>query len=189
MNKDITMKNVWHGMSDERVAPEDFMVCIEIPKGSKRKYELDKETGLMMLDRILATSTMYPANYGFIPRTISDDGDPLDVMVLSSESIDPFTLVRCYPIGVVTMIDGGEKDDKIIAIPFKDPLYNYYQSLETLPNHIIDELIHFLKVYKNLEATVTEVSPIKGYEAAIEAIKEGKEKYAFKFNMFENDNK
>ena len=184
MNTDITMKNVWHGISDSRINPEDFMVCIEIPKGSKKKYELDKESGLMILDRILATSTQYPANYGFIPRTISDDGDPLDVMVLSSESIDPFTLVRCYPIGVVTMIDGGEKDDKIIAIPFKDPLYNYYQNIDTLPHHIIDEIIHFLKVYKNLEQTVTEVSPIKGMEDAINAIKEGKEKYAFKFSMF-----
>ena len=182
MNKNV----IWHSMNPARVTPDEFMAVIEIPRGSKKKYELDKSTGLMMLDRILATSTMYPANYGFIPKTISDDGDPLDVMVLSSESIDPFTLVRCYPIGVVTMIDGGEKDDKIIAIPFKDPLYNYYQDINSLPNHIIDELIHFLKVYKNLEETVTEVSPIKGLESAIEAIKEGKEKYAFKFNMFEN---
>lgn len=184
MNTEITMKNVWHGIDESRITPEDFIVCIEIPKGSKKKYELDKKSGLMILDRILATSTQYPANYGFIPKTISDDGDPLDVMVLSSESIDPFTLVRCYPIGVVTMIDGGEKDDKIIAIPFKDPLYNYYQNIDTLPHHIIDEIIHFLKVYKNLEQTVTEVSPIKGMEDAINAIKEGKEKYAFKFEMF-----
>ena len=178
------MANIWHDISPERIKPEDFIAVIEISKGSKKKYELDKKSGLMILDRILATSTQYPANYGFIPRTISDDGDPLDVMVLSSESIDPFTLVRCYPIGVVTMIDGGDKDDKIIAIPFKDPLYNYYQNIDTLPHHIIDEIIHFLKVYKNLEQTVTEVSPIKGMEEAIEAIKDGKEKYAFKFNMF-----
>ena len=184
MNTDITMKNVWHGIDDSRITPEDFIVCIEIPKGSKKKYGGGGGGGGRRLDRILATSTQYPANYGFIPRTISDDGDPLDVMVLSSESIDPFTLVRCYPIGVVTMIDGGDKDDKIIAIPFKDPLYNYYQNIDTLPHHIIDEIIHFLKVYKNLEQTVTEVSPIKGMEEAIEAIKDGKEKYAFKFNMF-----
>ena len=189
MNTDIVMKNVWHSIDEERIKPEDFIVCIEIPKGSKKKYELDKKSGLMILDRILATSTQYPANYGFIPKTISDDGDPLDVMVLSSESIDPFTLVRCYPIGVVTMIDGGEKDDKIIAIPFKDPLYNYYQNIDTLPHHIIDEIIHFLKVYKNLEQTITEVSPIKGYEDAIQAVKDGKEKYEFKFNMFSGENK
>lgn len=184
MNIDITMKNIWHGIDQKRISPNDFIVCIEIPKGSKKKYELDKESGVMILDRILSTSTQYPANYGFIPKTISDDGDPLDVMVLSSESIDPFTLVRCYPIGVVTMIDGGEKDDKVIAIPFKDPLYNYYQNIDTLPNHIIEEIVHFLKVYKNLENTVTEVSPIKGEKEALEAIQEGIEKYQFKFNMF-----
>ena len=187
MNIDVTMKNVWHSIDDNRINPDDFIVCIEIPKGSKKKYELDKKSGLMILDRILSTSTRYPANYGFIPKTISDDGDPLDVMVLSSESIDPFALVRCYPIGVVTMIDGGEKDDKIIAIPFKDPLYNYYQDIDTLPKHIIDEIIHFLKVYKNLEETVTEVSPIKGLNEALDAINEGKEKYHFKFNVFSND--
>lgn len=189
MNIETNMKNVWHGIDDSRIQPNDFIVCIEIPKGSKKKYELDKKSGLMILDRILTTSTQYPANYGFIPRTISDDGDPLDVMVLSSQSIDPFTLVRCYPIGVVTMVDGGDKDDKIIAIPYKDPIYNYYQNVESLPPHIIDELIHFLKVYKNLENTVTEVSPIKGLQDALDAVTEAKEKYAFRFNMFSEDKK
>ena len=178
--------NPWHDLRQDRFSKESFLAVIEISKGSKKKYELDKESGMLILDRILYTSTHYPANYGFIPRTYSEDGDPLDVLVLCQESLEPLTLVRCYPIGVVTMIDGGEKDDKIIAIPFKDPLYNYYQDINSLPNHIIDELIHFLKVYKNLEETVTEVSPIKGLDSAIEAIKEGKEKYTFKFNMFEN---
>ena len=110
------MGNIWHDINPKRIAPEDFIAVIEIPKGSKRKYELDKETGLMILDRILYTSTHYPANYGFIPRTYGDDGDPLDVVVICSEEIDSMTLVRCYPIGVIMMKDGGKLDEKIISI-------------------------------------------------------------------------
>ena len=115
------MSNIWHDISPSRIQPEDFVAVIEIPKGSKKKYELDKETGLIILDRVLHTSTHYPANYGFIPRTYGDDGDPLDVLVLCSEEIDPLTLVRCYPIGYISMLDGGKNDEKIIAIPFSDP--------------------------------------------------------------------
>lgn len=95
------MNNIWHSIDDDRIKTNDFIVCVEIPKGSKKKYELDKETGLIILDRILYTSTHYPANYGFIPRTYSQDHDPLDVLVLCSEILDPLVLVRCYPIGVV----------------------------------------------------------------------------------------
>ena len=113
--------NIWHDIKPERIQEEDFMAVIEIPKGSKNKYELDKETGVLMLDRILHTSTHYPANYGFIPRTYGDDRDPLDVLVLCSEPIAPMTLVRCYPIGVIRMLDQGRLDDKIICIPFSDP--------------------------------------------------------------------
>ena len=102
------MSNIWHDISPSRIQPEDFVAVIEIPKGSKKKYELDKETGLIILDRVLHTSTHYPANYGFIPRTYGDDGDPLDVLVLCSEEIDPLTLVRCYPIGYISMLDGGK---------------------------------------------------------------------------------
>ena len=111
------MKNIWHDISLERIKPEDFVAVVEISKGSKKKYELDKETGMIILDRILYTSTHYPANYGFIPKTYGDDKDPLDVLVLCSESIEPLTLVRCYPIGVMSMIDNGMKDEKVIAIP------------------------------------------------------------------------
>ena len=98
--------NLWHDISPERMQPEDFLAVIEIEKGSKNKYEMDKDTGMLRLDRILYTSTHYPANYGFIPRTWADDGDPLDVLVLCSESIRPMSLVRCFPIGVITMEDG-----------------------------------------------------------------------------------
>ena len=113
--------NIWHDISPKRITAGDFMAVIEIEKGSKCKYELDKETGVLRLDRILYTSTHYPANYGFIPRTYADDLDPLDVLVLCSESLYPMTTVRCYPIGVISMIDNGRYDEKIIAIPFNDP--------------------------------------------------------------------
>ncbi len=108
--------NIWHDIKAERIAPTDFVAVIEISKGSNKKYELDKETGMLSLDRILFTATHYPMNYGFIPRTYGDDKDPLDVLVLCSEAIQPMTLVRCYPIGVMKMTDSGFGDEKIIAI-------------------------------------------------------------------------
>ena len=126
------MKNIWHDIDPKRILPQDFLAVVEIPKGSKKKYELDKETGLIILDRILYTSTHYPANYGFIPRTYADDLDPLDVLLLCSEPIEPLTLVRCYPIGVISMIDGGHNDEKIIAIPFADPTYNEYKNIDEI---------------------------------------------------------
>ena len=109
------MANIWHDISPSRITSNDFIAVIEIEKGSKKKYELDKETGHLILDRILYTSTHYPTNYGFIPRTYADDNDPLDVLVLCSEVIQPLSLVRCYPIGVITMLDQGRLDEKIIA--------------------------------------------------------------------------
>ena len=108
------MKNIWHDISPKRITPDTFYAVIEISKGSKMKYELDKETGLLRLDRVLYTSTHYPANYGFIPRTYAKDNDPLDVLVLCSEQIQPMSIVECYPIGVITMIDSGRSDEKII---------------------------------------------------------------------------
>ena len=121
-----SMNNIWHNISSDRITTRKFEAFIEIPKGCKAKYELDKETGALKLDRVLYTSTVYPANYGFIPKTLAEDGDPLDVLVLCGEAIYPATLVQCYPIGVITMIDGGSLDEKIIAIPFGDPTYNNY---------------------------------------------------------------
>ena len=111
--------NIWHDINPKQITTEQFIAVIEIPKNSKVKYELNKETGVLEMDRILYTSTHYPANYGFIPRTYADDGDPLDVLVLCSQNIYPMTLVRCYPIGVIRMIDNGRHDDKIIAIPLR----------------------------------------------------------------------
>ena len=116
--------NIWHDMDPSFITPQQFMAVIEISAGSKKKYEMDKKTGMLRLDRILYTSTHYPANYGFIPRTYADDGDPLDVLVLCSEPIRPMSLVRVYPVGYFTMRDGGALDDKILAIPYEDPMYN-----------------------------------------------------------------
>ena len=164
------MGNIWHDINPKRINPEDFMAVIEITKGSKKKYELDKETGFLMLDRILYTSTHYPANYGFIPRTYGDDGDPLDVVVICSEKIDPMTLVRCYPIGVITMKDSGKLDEKIISIPFNDPNYNSYRDISELPEHVFDEMKHFFKVYKNLEDKETVVDEVRNREAAVDII-------------------
>ena len=175
------MGNIWHEISPKRITAEDFMAVIEITKGSKKKYELDKETGFLMLDRILYTSTHYPANYGFIPRTYGDDGDPLDVVVICSEKIDPMTLVRCYPIGVITMKDSGKLDEKIISIPFNDPNYNTYKDIGELPTHVFDEMKHFFKVYKNLEDKETVVDEVRNREAAVEIINKSINNYVAEF--------
>ncbi len=166
------MSNIWHDIAPKRITPEDFICVIEIPKGSKKKYELDKETGYIMLDRILYTSTHYPANYGFIPRTYGDDLDPLDVLLICAESLEPMSLVRAYPIGVITMIDNGRRDEKIIAIPFNDPNYNQYKSITELPKHIFDEMTHFFSVYKNLENKETVVDEVSSRDVAVKIISE-----------------
>ena len=169
--------NIWHDISPKRINPDDFIAVIEIEKGSKKKYELDKETGLIILDRILHTSTHYPANYGFIPRTYGDDRDPLDVLVLCSEPIEPMTLVRCFPIGMISMIDQGRNDEKIIAIPFSDPTYQGYKDISQLPQHIFTEMSHFFSVYKALENKDTAVNEVSGSESAIIVIKQAIDSY------------
>lgn len=156
-------------MNPKRISSESFIAVIEIGKGGKCKYELDKETGILILDRILYTSTHYPANYGFIPRTYADDLDPLDVLVLCSEPLLPLTEVCCYPIGVISMIDNGRNDEKIIAIPFNDPTYNAYKDIDEIPAHIYEEMKHFFKVYKELEGKETAVNEV-GNRACAEVI-------------------
>ncbi len=175
------MSNIWHDISPSRITAEDFIAVIEIEKGSKKKYELDKETGSLILDRILYSSTHYPANYGLIPRTYADDNDPLDVLVLCSEVIQPLSLVRCYPIGVITMLDQGKLDEKIIAIPFKDPTYNSYHDVSELPSHIFTEMSHFFTVYKNLEQKETMVDEVRGAEDAKKVIQKCLDQYIEKF--------
>lgn len=162
--------NIWHDINPKLITSKRFFAVIEISKGSKIKYELDKKTGMLKLDRILYTSTHYPANYGFIPRTYADDSDPLDVLLLCSEIINPMTLVECYPIGVIRMMDNGHKDDKIIAIPFEDPTYNSYKDISELPKHIFNEMMHFFTVYKELEHKTTAVNEMENVDSAIQII-------------------
>ena len=177
------MVNIWHDISPKRITPEEFIAVVEISKGSKKKYELDKETGLIILDRILHTSTHCPANYGFIPRTYGDDGDPLDALVICSEEIAPMTLVRCYPLGVITMLDGGKNDEKIICVPFTDPNYVIVKDIFELPHHMFEEIKHFFQVYKNLEGKETVVDEVKNREAAVEVIKTCIDNYIKTFQM------
>lgn len=171
------MMNIWHDIDTERIGNENFVAVIEIQKGGKSKYELDKETGFLKLDRVLFTSTVYPANYGFIPRTYADDNDPLDVLVICSEMIIPLTLVQCYPIGVLKMIDDEQQDEKIIAIPFGDPMYNCYRDVNALPAHVLEEMTHFFEVYKSLEHKQTTVREIRGREEAINIIQRCMDRY------------
>ena len=179
--RDVKKVNIWHDIAPNRIQKERFVAVIEISKGSKNKYELDKETGLLLLDRVLYTSTRYPANYGFIPRTYAEDNDPLDVLLLCSEQIEPMTLVRAYPIGVISMIDNGRNDEKIIAIPFNDPNYNLYQDISELPSHVFEEMKHFFQVYKNLENKETAVNEVSGREVAVKIIENAIDNYIEKF--------
>ena len=169
--------NIWHDIARDRIKEDDFYAVVEITKGSKMKYELDKETGLLVLDRILYTSTHYPANYGLIPRTLAGDGDPMDVLILSSEPLLPLSLVRCYPIGFIVMNDNGSTDEKIIAIPFSDPTYNNYKSIRDLPSHIFEEMQHFFRVYKELENKPTSVSETFDVDVAVKIVQKSIDEY------------
>lgn len=176
--------NIWHDISPKRIKKDKFYAVIEISKGGKNKYELDKETGMLKLDRVLFTSTHYPANYGFIPRTYASDKDPLDVLVLCSEQIRPMTIVECTPIGVLIMEDGGDKDEKIIAVPVNDPNYNCYKDIDQIPSHRFDEIKHFFEVYKSLEHDKqTCVSEVKPREIAEEIIQSCIDNYIKNFQL------
>ena len=175
------MTNIFHDIDPSLIAPESFTAVIEIPKGSKVKYELDKETGMLRLDRILSTSTMYPASYGFIPRTYADDGDPLDALVLCTETIAPMTLVQCRPIGAIMMVDGGDNDEKIIAVAEGDRDYKDVTKIEDLPKHLVDEMCHFFSVYKALENKVTEINGTVGKEEAEKLVQTAMDGYQKKY--------
>lgn len=164
--------HAWHDISPERITPEHFLALIEISKGSKNKYELDKPSGHLILDRVLYTSTIYPQNYGFIPRTYARDFDPLDVLVLCSESILPMAFVRAKPIGVLIMKDNGLMDEKIIAVCEDDPFYSNYEDINDIPGHIMDEIKHFFTVYKMLEGKETLIDEVFGKQKALEVIKD-----------------
>mgnify|MGYP004531313603 CR=1 FL=1 len=173
--------NIWHDINGERIKKDKFVSVIEIQKNGRNKYELDKETGFLRLDRVLYTATHYPANYGFIPRTYAGDGDPLDVLVICQEEIIPLTLVECYPIGVLKMIDDNAEDEKIIAICNNDPYLNSYKDINELPSHIIDEIMHFFEVYKTLEGKHTAIEKMLGREEAEKIIDSCIKNYKSKF--------
>ena len=170
--------DILHKVPLSKITPEHFLACIEIPAGSKNKYEIDHETGALILDRILYTATHYPQNYGFIPRTWGLDNDPLDVLVICSEPIVPLALCRCYPIGVLAMTDSGMVDEKIIAICENDPLYNEFTDIKEIPEHLLEEIRHFFTVYKQLEhGKTTKIGAIHGKKMAMKVIEEAKNRY------------
>lgn len=160
----------WHGAHFGDNAPEIVNGLIEIPQGSRAKYEIDKKTGLLILDRIIYSSFHYPVNYGFIPQTLGEDGDPLDILVMCSESIQPLCLVEATVIGNMQMIDNGEKDDKIIAVATKDPTVNHFNSISELPKHFIAVLKNYFEQYKVLENKKVLIDEFQDKEAAYKVI-------------------
>ena len=177
----INVLHPWHGASFGTKAPEYVNALIEIPQGSRTKYEIDKETGLLKLDRVIYSSFHYPVNYGFIPQTLGHDGDPLDILVLCSQSIQSLCLVQATVIGNMQMIDSGEKDDKIIAVATKDPSVNHIGSIEEMPPHFINELRNYFEQYKVLESKEVRIDKFQDKEDAYRIINEAIEHYKTQF--------
>jgi inorganic pyrophosphatase len=171
------MAHPWHDINPGENIAESFFGVIEIPKGSKNKYELDKETGLLLADRVLYSSVHYPANYGFIPQSYCDDGDPLDILVLCQEPLTPLCIVQCLPIGVMTMRDEKGQDDKIISVQATDPAYNGYADISELPRHVLKELKRFFEDYKILENKEVVIDTFRGHIDAINIIEDSLRMY------------
>jgi inorganic pyrophosphatase len=172
------MTHAWHDVTPGEKLPEEFTAVIEIPMSSSVKYELDKKTGLLKLDRVLYSAVYYPANYGFIPQTLAEDDDPLDVLVLCQEPVAPLTLVRARTIGVMTMIDSGKKDHKILAVALDDPEYNSFHEAGELPPHRLNMLRRFFQDYKKLEGKQVEVEEFEPKAAALPIIAAALERYS-----------
>jgi inorganic pyrophosphatase len=163
----------WHDLpNNPDTAAESFNVVIEIPRGSKVKYELDKPSGLLKVDRVLYSSVIYPANYGFIPRSYCGDGDPLDVLVLGHEPVVPLAILKARAIGLMRMEDEGEPDDKVIAVHVHDPSFNEYTDIAQLPKHVFAEIKRFFQDYKALEEKTVKVEEFMGSKEALEAVLE-----------------
>jgi len=167
------MSHPWHDLpNNPDTAHESFNVVIEIPKGSKVKYELDKPTGLLRVDRILYSSVIYPANYGFLPRSYCPDGDPLDVLVLGNEPVQPLSIMRARAIGLMPMADEGAEDTKIIAVHINDPAFNQLTDISQLPDHTLSEIKRFFLDYKVLERKEVTVEAMQGSAAAVQAVRD-----------------
>ncbi len=174
------MQNVlhpWHGVDPGEQAPRIVNAVIEISQGSRAKYEIDKPSGLLRLDRVIYSSFYYPMNYGFIPRTYGDDKDPLDILVITSLPVQPLTIMEAKIIGVMQMVDSGDADDKIIAVADKDPSVNHYNNIEELPKHFFDELRHFFEEYKKLENKTVIVEEFGDKATALKIVTDAIELY------------
>jgi inorganic pyrophosphatase len=177
----MAVQHPWHEVSYGDKAPQTVWAVVEIPQGSRAKYEIDKKSGLLKLDRVIYSSFYYPINYGFIPQTLGDDGDPLDILVLSSVQVQPLCLVEARVIGNMQMIDTGEMDDKIIAVAANDPGVNHITSISEIPRHFFDELKHFFEQYKFLEKKTVEIDQFQEKETAYTVIEEAIKRYQKKF--------
>jgi inorganic pyrophosphatase len=172
------MTHAWHDVTPGEHLPDEFTAVIEIPMGSSVKYELDKDTGMLRLDRILYSAVYYPANYGFIPQTLAEDDDPLDVLVLCQEAVAPLTLVHARAIGLMTMIDSGKKDHKILAVAVNDPEYNGFREAKELPVHRLTMLRRFFQDYKLLEGKAVEVDEMQPASPTLPIIEEALARYS-----------
>ncbi len=173
--------NLWHDVTPGKKVPEEVNVIIEINKGSKNKYEIDKETGLIALDRAMHSAQDYPFDYGFVPQTLWDDEDALDVVVLTTYPLAPGILVSVRPVAIMNMIDGGDADDKVIAVPVDDPRWDEVKDLVDINKHTIKEMEHFFATYKKIQNKVVEVTGFKGKKDAEEAVLRGMKLYTEKF--------
>ncbi|KAA5541814.1 inorganic diphosphatase [Roseiconus nitratireducens] len=171
------MTHPWHDVSPGDDAPEKVNTIIEIARGGTVKYELDKASGLLKMDRVLYSAVHYPANYGFIPQTLAGDGDPMDILVLCQEAVGPLTLMEASPIGMMTMIDSGEEDHKIIAVAASDPEYNVYRTIDELPEHRMRTLVRFFRDYKTLEGKEVDVKGFQSLDAALTSIQQSIKRY------------
>ncbi|OGI15198.1 MAG: inorganic diphosphatase [Candidatus Moranbacteria bacterium RIFCSPHIGHO2_12_FULL_54_9] len=173
--------NLWHEISAGDDVPNIINVIIECPKGSKNKYEIDKETGLIKLDRAMKTSQDYPFDYGFVPQSLWEDGDALDVVLLATYPLAPGILVEARPVGLMTMIDCGDSDDKIIAVPKSDPRFDEVLNLSDVNKHLLKEMRHFFETYKSIDGKKVVVKGFKQKAGAIVAIKKGLKMYQEKY--------
>lgn len=175
------MANVWHDLETGPNPPQSIHAIIEIPRGHRNKYEFDKKTGLLKLDRVLYSPLHYPGEYGLIPRTLGEDGDPLDVLVMIKEPTFPGCVITCRPIGVFHMEDKGEEDAKILAVPENDPLHGEIHDIKDIPQHFMKEVSHFFEVYKALEPGKVTALGWEGAEKAFEEIRKSQDIYLKKF--------